>query len=73
MNNFRKKIFNNFCVEFEGCSAAELEKIDLMMYTTILKWFTRDSTLEQLNDELYYILKELYLIDINNPVKYLHY
>ena len=74
MNNVIKKIFYNFCIEFEGQrTPQQIAAEDLRHYTTLLKWFTRDDTLDQLNDELQYILKELYLIDIKDPVKMLFY
>lgn len=73
MDNYRKKIFNNFCEEFEGCSAAELEKNNIFQYCMILNWIARPTSLKELNEDLVYIIDELYLLRVDNPLKFLFY
>jgi len=70
LNNHTKKLFKNFCIEFEGVNP---QKLDFFTYATILSWFINCNNLKQLNNELKTILKELYLLEIKDPVKYLDY
>jgi len=73
LNNHTKKLLKNFVYEFEGCSLQELQKNDLFIYCKILNLFAAANDLKQLNIDLYYFLKDLYLFEIKDPVKYLDY
>lgn len=73
LNNYTKKLLKNFVYEFEGCSLQELQKNDLFIYCKILNLFAAANDLKELNNDLYYTLKELYLIEIKDPVKFLNY
>ena len=70
LNNFTKKLLRNFFNEFEG---VEPEEADPLIYVMVLKFFIRNKTITGLNEDLKITLKELYIIDIENPVEFLNY
>lgn len=67
MDNFTKKVFKNFLNEFEEAPA------DPFIYSLYLQVFAGAKNLQELNQELEIILKELLLIEFKNPVKELYY